>query len=205
MKRCSTCKEFKPAECFTRDKNSPDGLCIRCKACRHAHYVATAEQVKQRVRERVQQNPEAKKESDRRYYLAHRDEVLARVNEHYQRNHAQRLEYSRDYRIRYTDKVRRAIRAWRDRNPESFSVATQRRRALKRQSPGTFTRAEWKALCARYGHRCLCCGEKKRLTVDHVVPLSQGGANTIDNIQPLCGTCNQRKYTKHIDYRPKEA
>jgi 5-methylcytosine-specific restriction endonuclease McrA len=35
-----------------------------------------------------------------------------------------------------------------------------------------------------------------------VVPVSAGGANTIDNIQPLCGPCNSAKHTQTIDYRP---
>jgi 5-methylcytosine-specific restriction endonuclease McrA len=39
------------------------------------------------------------------------------------------------------------------------------------------------------------------LTRDHVVPLKHGGLNTIENIQPLCGSCNSRKHLKHIDYR----
>jgi 5-methylcytosine-specific restriction endonuclease McrA len=39
------------------------------------------------------------------------------------------------------------------------------------------------------------------LTEDHVVPLSLGGSNDIDNIQPLCKSCNSSKRGRHIDYR----
>lgn len=56
-------------------------------------------------------------------------------------------------------------------------------------------------MCAAYGYRCLRCGEQKTLTVDHVVPLTKGGANAICNIQPLCRSCNARKKTHSIDYR----
>jgi HNH endonuclease len=81
------------------------------------------------------------------------------------------------------------------------NVANHKRRALIDAS-GSHTEQEWNALCVHYDHRCLCCGEQKPLTKDHVLPLSLGGDNTIHNLQPLCLTCNLRKHAKHIDYRP---
>lgn len=92
---------------------------------------------------------------------------------------------------------------WRRANPDKVAAQQQRRRARLVGAEGTYTADEWNALCLLYENRCLCCGVDGRLTVDHVVPLSKGGANSIDNIQPLCGSCNKRKNTKTIDYRQK--
>jgi hypothetical protein len=78
------------------------------------------------------------------------------------------------------------------------------RRAAFWQRLQDFTGQQWLELCEQYGNRCLCCGEVKPLTVDHVVPLSQGGTNHISNIQPLCKKCNRAKWYRFIDYRPKE-
>ena len=42
-------------------------------------------------------------------------------------------------------------------------------------------------------HRCLICGTTHRLTLDHIVPFSMGGEDTIDNLRTLCGSCNSRR------------
>lgn len=49
------------------------------------------------------------------------------------------------------------------------------------------------AVAARDGGRCRQCGSTRELHFDHVIPWSKGGANTVANIQLLCGPCNRRK------------
>ena len=77
-----------------------------------------------------------------------------------------------------------------------------RRRALAFGYEGEhFTPEEWLALVEFYGGRCLRCGSREQITVDHVVPLSLGGSNAISNIQPLCEACNGLKGATVADYR----
>lgn len=78
---------------------------------------------------------------------------------------------------------------------------TANRKALSMGAEGTFTDEQFVELCERYDNRCLRCGKVKKLTVDHIIPLSQGGSNDISNIQPLCLSCNSKKHTQTIDYR----
>lgn len=67
---------------------------------------------------------------------------------------------------------------------------------------GSFTQEEFDSLCSRYINLCLCClSNKKKLTVDHIIPISKNGSNNISNIQPLCKNCNCSKLDKTIDYR----
>lgn len=61
----------------------------------------------------------------------------------------------------------------------------------------------------RQGGKCSMCGDKinyLNITVDHVIPISKGGTNTLDNMEAMCYTCNQMKrdhmksdFLKHIE------
>lgn len=53
----------------------------------------------------------------------------------------------------------------------------------------------------RYGKKCLRCKSKENICLDHITPISQGGDNEIENLQPLCKSCNSSKGTAKIDYR----
>ena len=77
------------------------------------------------------------------------------------------------------------------------------RRIRKLGADGTHTIEEWEILKAQYNWVCPCCGRREpeiRLTEDHIVPLSKGGSNNIENIQPLCRSCNSIKLVKEIRY-----
>jgi 5-methylcytosine-specific restriction endonuclease McrA len=74
-------------------------------------------------------------------------------------------------------------------------VKSQNRRALARRA-GRFTTAEWRAVCARQDGLCFDCGERRRLTVGHLVPLSKGGLNVIANIVAQCMPCNLKQHDK---------
>lgn len=42
-------------------------------------------------------------------------------------------------------------------------------------------------------HTCQYCGSTSRLTIDHVIPLSQNGEHSWNNVVAACEPCNQRK------------
>lgn len=48
---------------------------------------------------------------------------------------------------------------------------------------------------------CLKCGAKQKLTIDHIIPISNGGENKLSNLQTLCKSCNSVKRNTFKDYR----
>ena len=135
----------------------------------------------------------------------------------------ERRAYGRDWMRRNAEKAREAMRRWRTRHPDEHAAQSReryardplriariiesspnraavrramhnRRRDRVRGTPA-FTAAEWLALDADHAGQCAYCGGTAPLHADHRVPLSLGGASTIDNILPACARCNLRKHT----------
>lgn len=85
-----------------------------------------------------------------------------------------------------------------------YKEQNRKRKMRKQNAEGFHTNAEWEALKAKHNHACLRCGKQEptiSLTRDHVKPLILGGTDYIDNIQPLCHSCNSQKNDTEIDYR----
>ena len=120
---------------------------------------------------------------DRQYALDNRAQMSAYAKSYYQQR-------------RGTGTCRRCSRQPREGfttcRPCADSVqATQSRR---RATMGNFTAAAWEHLKAMFGHCCAYCKRKmKRLTQDHIIPISKGGWHCSMNIVPACQPCNARK------------
>lgn len=215
MKQCNRCGEWLPADAFSKNQ-------AKCRSCR---IVVNAEWQKQ--------NREYVREYRKRYLKPRKREVLAvglkrcslcqqvkSTDSFYQHQHHRdgldnwckpcNRQNNDRWKAEHPEKNAEILRRWKERNPDrkrELSQKASKRRSIVKKTRGSYTTAEWRALCIKHNHCCLACGKAEpdiRLTPDHIQPLMKGGANTIDNLQPLCLECNVRKGSKTVDYRPKE-
>ena len=112
-----------------------------------------------------------------------------------------RIKWRKNNPKKHKEQTEASVVRWRKKFPEKHKAHNHLYRARLFGSAGKFTAEEWEALCVKFHNLCLRCLKPNKLTPDHVIPLSRGGSNRIQNIQPLCGPCNSRKGVKTTDYR----
>jgi len=110
----------------------------------------------------------------------------------------ERLERGRKYCAEHKEELRVKLLAWRRRNKAKVVQQTLLRRYREKGISGSHTLAQWEELKKKYGYRCAICKKKKKLTRDHIIPVTkERTSNDISNIQPLCRECNSKKFN-HI-------
>jgi 5-methylcytosine-specific restriction endonuclease McrA len=130
--------------------------------------------------------------------------MKARENnkERYYKDPKKHHRYVRTWLQKNLDKLSTYQKRYADSHKTKIKIKNHHRRERVRNLEGTFTSQEWEVLCNRYDNRCLRCGERRELSVDHVIPIVKGGTGYINNIQPLCRSCNSKKGKRIIDFRP---
>lgn len=164
------------------------------------------------------------------YHKEHREEFLSRARKWRMDNRERSNQYSNDWVERNPEERKRIQVSWRrrnpekvriyrlldyDRHPETYREAKRRyrnryrdkhvawwraARARRGNALGSFTTAEWQLLVALFDNRCGYCWKGVKLEADHVVPLSKGGTNFIENILPACRSCNARKGASVVQF-----
>ena len=101
-------------------------------------------------------------------------------------------------RYRQSEKHKLALKRWyhSDAGKLKIKEAQYRRRNA---AGGPIDLHAWNAKMQTLGHVCQMCQkdlDADSLTIDHIFPLSKGGTNHVDNLQPLCRPCNSSKGNK---------
>lgn len=195
-------------KCEQCDTDFPARRRIDCYCSAACRQEGTARKNREAAAKWRQANPERYLKSLLEWRKTNPEWAHSKVSEWHKAHPEQRRKHCAAWREAHAEEIKASKIKWQQSNPDKGVIYAQNRRARKVRNGGSFTEAEWQALKAHHHFRCLCCHKEEpriKLTVDHVVPVTQGGSNDIRNIQPLCLKCNLSKGTQTRDYRPVSA
>lgn len=211
-KTCRTCGKTKPLSAFPRRKGALDGCRNECRDCQKAYNADYYQHHSEVIRAnsanyyREHQEEQAAKQVER--YRRNRTAILARCAEyrasHSQETKARSERYYREHRDDIIAKVMAWQRAHRDHRREYVSrwrktkvgrhsrIASQHTRRAK--LGGMLSRKVVTQVIAASGGICPYCNEPiEDGHIDHIVPVSFGGTNTMGNLAYVCARCNIEK------------
>lgn len=185
-KACTKCGEVKDLSEYPPHARCADGTENRCKACAAAA-----------TREWTKNNKDHNRVTKFVYAQIHRHKIQVQKRKWGAEHPEQQKASQQSYVERNRDKVRLA----KQRSYQTYITEQRHRSRIKGakrrmllEDKGSFSLDDWNALVALYNFRCAWCASSiRKLTIDHIVPVSKGGDNYITNIQPLCKPCNSKK------------
>lgn len=71
-------------------------------------------------------------------------------------------------------------------------MAENNKRALRVGQTANLSLTDWALRLAQFQFTCAYCGEPYT-SMDHIVPLANGGGTTFMNVVPCCAKCNAVK------------
>ena len=183
-KKCKNCNTLKTKDNFYAHKTTADKLDQICKDCKKQKAYEWSVKNKAKRKEvcarYVKNNPEKRAKTNSKYYHSNKELVRERINEHKKKNPEMYAEWGRKHsNIRRARKLNNGQEAY----TESQVLST-------------------------YGTNCHICdtpiklkaprkvgvkGWELGLHIDHVVPLSKGGPDSLQNVKPSHGKCNLEK------------
>ena len=157
-----------------------------------------------------------RKEYNRLYKEKHREHLRQVKKKWREKNKERCLEADRKYRKENSEKIKQWINNWHIKNPTKEAEYSSKKRALKRNTISEYYST--KDILDLYGIVCHICnaevditasrvvgteGWEKSLHLDHVIPISKGGTDTLDNVKPSHALCNLIKGDKVNEWSKK--
>ena len=200
IKVCTKCGKLLVAYSgnFYKKKSGKCGFRPQCKECmnkkRAEHYKNNKEKIAEQQAEYYKNNKEKIAEQKAKYYKNNKEKI-AEINAEYRKNNKEKIaEINAEY---YKN------------NPHIFLNKNNKRRQLEENQGNGITKEQWLEMNRFFNWECAYSGEslsnKNIRTVDHIMPLSEGGLNEIWNCVPMYRPYNTSKHTNDmLDWYKKQ-
>jgi 5-methylcytosine-specific restriction endonuclease McrA len=215
---CPRCKQEKPLtnEYFGKSSVNKNGFRTQCLECARIMCLDYAEKHRKRLLENAtkyyQEHKEEKKIYNKKYQSAngkkyrkeHKETIALSSKKYYLKNKDKYNEYSKKWKNEHKDKAKFSCLKYRKAHMEKVYNWNNARRSRKNCLESSLTNEQWEEIKLHFDNKCAYCGKEESLTREHFIPLSKGGEYTINNIIPVCKSCNSSKLDKDFfEWYPK--
>ena len=222
-KRCCSCGDVKPMQCFSKNMATMDGYQSSCKPCckkqqqerlvrvhsdhkRLALYRQTSRKAQDNVRAKLFAAQSTASVDEWLHHMSHGKTTRLRK---YSSDREMRYRHNEISRARYKNDLefRENAKAYQKSRHKQFPwiMLTRKHRRDARLAgvvdDGTVSSDVMKVLWLN-AKICLYCGRDLtdfNKSVEHMHPMSKGGAHTIGNVVIVCASCNEWKRQKWFD------
>ena len=187
MKHCFKCQQTKDESEFNKCRSRPDGLQTQCRECKRAYL-------------NKYYYSEHGNEVSRRYYEANKEVRNKQSREYYKKHAASLNTLSRAYYVDNKDKWKISNKRWYEANKEYYR-AKDALRGARKKAVNQFTDKDelWILKEAMALAKIRTKLFNVAWEVDHIIPISKGGAHSADNIQVVPASWNRKKSNKHTE------
>lgn len=204
-------RRFCTTKCRGRARYRNEEYREKCIKRARFHYWKHPEINRAASRAWAEANRDRKREGDRAYRQANREKKLAYDRAYYRANRERNIEYAKKWAAANRDKRSKVCKAYRERNPVKVRAWAREGGARKRaRAKGAFVSpVDREAIYARDNYTCQLCKKKVKMTLvyphplsaslDHILPLANGGTHEPKNVQLAHLVCNTRKKNTGVD------
>lgn len=223
IKICTKCKRILVANTinFHKDKIGKYGLKSYCKRCekekKKKYYDNNKEEINTKIKKYRKDNKKEISKRRKEHYNEHKEEIIEKNKEYYNNNkeeiskkkkecydkHREEIsERNKKYYNNNKEEIKENNKEYRKNNPNKYFNYSNKRRQLKDNQGNGITKNQWLEMMQFFEWRCAYSGiilDKNNRSIDHVVPLTNGGLNESWNCIPMLKNYNSSKSTKNME------
>jgi 5-methylcytosine-specific restriction endonuclease McrA len=160
---------------------------------------ANAEKMSEYQKKYRQQNRDKISERSKKYYEENKENLKPARIKYAELNKEKMQKYYLEYQIINKERETARKRDYKKTPAGKLSCSKyyHTRKTRRHAVPNTLTLKQWNKILENQNKRCAICGKRFSVnnlpTKDHIIPLSNGGGFTFENVQALCNSCNSSK------------